>query len=194
MIVIAQRARETDEEIAHVTGYTVRMIRAVLRTPASTQNQLRVRLVAAWRGGERRIGVSGVMLPLVGGDVDLAAGANPRAVPGLAAAADEARSTSRYADARVGHRAADRTARFDRLHPHPVRSQAGRYARPESGGGAHTRHIPPKAGTAKRAQLAFPPKAGRAKRAQLQVPQGAYLLAVIAVGAMDNQVQAVPVL
>jgi hypothetical protein len=33
-IVIAQRAGETDEEIAHVTGYTVPMIRAVLRTPA----------------------------------------------------------------------------------------------------------------------------------------------------------------
>jgi predicted transcriptional regulator len=32
-IVIAQRAGETDEEIAHVTGYTVTMIRAVLRTP-----------------------------------------------------------------------------------------------------------------------------------------------------------------
>jgi hypothetical protein len=31
-IVIAQRAGE-DEEIAHVTGYTVPMIRAVLRTP-----------------------------------------------------------------------------------------------------------------------------------------------------------------
>jgi hypothetical protein len=27
-------AGETDEEIAHVTGYTVPMIRAVLRTPA----------------------------------------------------------------------------------------------------------------------------------------------------------------
>ena len=34
VIVIAQRAGETDEEIAHVTGYTVPMIRAVLRTPA----------------------------------------------------------------------------------------------------------------------------------------------------------------
>jgi predicted transcriptional regulator len=33
-IVIAQRAGETDEEIAHVTGYTVPMIRAVLRTSA----------------------------------------------------------------------------------------------------------------------------------------------------------------
>ena len=34
-IVIAQRAGgESDEEIAHVTGYTVPMIRAVLRTPA----------------------------------------------------------------------------------------------------------------------------------------------------------------
>jgi predicted transcriptional regulator len=33
-IVIAQRAGETDEEIANVTGYTVPMIRAVLRTPA----------------------------------------------------------------------------------------------------------------------------------------------------------------
>ena len=33
-IVIAQRAGETDEEIARVTGYTVPMIRAVLRTPA----------------------------------------------------------------------------------------------------------------------------------------------------------------
>ena len=33
-IVIAQRAGETDDEIAHVTGYTVPMIRAVLRTPA----------------------------------------------------------------------------------------------------------------------------------------------------------------
>jgi predicted transcriptional regulator len=32
-IVIAQRAGETDEEIAHVTGYTVPMIRAVLRAP-----------------------------------------------------------------------------------------------------------------------------------------------------------------
>ena len=32
-IMIAQRAGETDEEIAHVTGYTVPMIRAVLRTP-----------------------------------------------------------------------------------------------------------------------------------------------------------------
>jgi hypothetical protein len=33
-IVIAQRAGETDEEIAHVTtGYTVPMIRAVLGTP-----------------------------------------------------------------------------------------------------------------------------------------------------------------
>jgi hypothetical protein len=32
-IVIAQRAGETDEEIAHVTGYTVTMIHAVLRTP-----------------------------------------------------------------------------------------------------------------------------------------------------------------
>jgi hypothetical protein len=31
--VIAQRAGETDEEIAHVTGYTVTMIHAVLRTP-----------------------------------------------------------------------------------------------------------------------------------------------------------------
>ena len=31
-IVIAQRAGETDEEIAHVTGYTVPMIRAVLRS------------------------------------------------------------------------------------------------------------------------------------------------------------------
>jgi hypothetical protein len=29
-IVIAQRAGETDEEIAHVTGYTVPMVRAVL--------------------------------------------------------------------------------------------------------------------------------------------------------------------
>ncbi len=28
VIVIAQRAGETDEEIAHVTGYTVPMIRA----------------------------------------------------------------------------------------------------------------------------------------------------------------------
>jgi predicted transcriptional regulator len=34
VIVIAQRAGETDEEIANVTGYTVPMIRAVLRTPA----------------------------------------------------------------------------------------------------------------------------------------------------------------
>jgi hypothetical protein len=33
-IVIARRAGETDEEIAHVTGYTVPMILAVLRTPA----------------------------------------------------------------------------------------------------------------------------------------------------------------
>jgi hypothetical protein len=32
IIVIAQRAGETDEEIAHVTGYTVPMIRAVLRS------------------------------------------------------------------------------------------------------------------------------------------------------------------
>jgi hypothetical protein len=32
-IVIAQRAGEKDEEIAHVTGYTEPMIRAVLRTP-----------------------------------------------------------------------------------------------------------------------------------------------------------------
>jgi hypothetical protein len=31
-IVIARRAGETDEEIAHVTGYTVPMIRAVLRS------------------------------------------------------------------------------------------------------------------------------------------------------------------
>jgi hypothetical protein len=31
-IVIAQRAGETDEEIVHVTGYTVPMIRAVLRS------------------------------------------------------------------------------------------------------------------------------------------------------------------
>ncbi len=31
-IVIAQRAGATDEEIAHVTGYTVPMIRAVLRS------------------------------------------------------------------------------------------------------------------------------------------------------------------
>jgi|1186.fasta_scaffold00146_7 hypothetical protein len=31
-IVIAQRAVETDEEIAHLTGYTVPMIRAVLRS------------------------------------------------------------------------------------------------------------------------------------------------------------------
>ena len=31
-IVIAQRAGETDEEIARVTGYAVPMIRAVLRT------------------------------------------------------------------------------------------------------------------------------------------------------------------
>jgi hypothetical protein len=31
-IVIAQRAGETDEEIARVTGYTVPMIRAVLRS------------------------------------------------------------------------------------------------------------------------------------------------------------------
>jgi hypothetical protein len=31
-IVIAQRAGETDEEIAHVTGYTVPMLRAVLRS------------------------------------------------------------------------------------------------------------------------------------------------------------------
>jgi hypothetical protein len=31
-MVIAQRAGETDEEIAHVTGYTVLMIRAVLRS------------------------------------------------------------------------------------------------------------------------------------------------------------------
>ena len=30
--LIAQRAGETDEEIAHVTGYTVPMIRAVLRS------------------------------------------------------------------------------------------------------------------------------------------------------------------
>jgi hypothetical protein len=30
--VIAQRAGETDEEIAHVAEYTVPMIRAVLRT------------------------------------------------------------------------------------------------------------------------------------------------------------------
>jgi predicted RecB family endonuclease len=30
-IVIARGAGETDEEIAHVTGYTVPMIRAVLR-------------------------------------------------------------------------------------------------------------------------------------------------------------------
>jgi hypothetical protein len=33
-VVAVQRAGETDEEIAHVTGYTVPMIRAVLRTPA----------------------------------------------------------------------------------------------------------------------------------------------------------------
>jgi hypothetical protein len=32
VIVIAQRAGETDEEIAHVTGYSVPMIRAVLRS------------------------------------------------------------------------------------------------------------------------------------------------------------------
>jgi predicted transcriptional regulator len=32
VIVIAQRAGETDEEIAHVTGHTVPMIRAVLRS------------------------------------------------------------------------------------------------------------------------------------------------------------------
>jgi hypothetical protein len=32
-IVLAQRAGERDEEIARVTGYTVPMIRAVLRTP-----------------------------------------------------------------------------------------------------------------------------------------------------------------
>lgn len=31
-IVIAQRAGETDAEIAHVTGYTMPMIRAVLRS------------------------------------------------------------------------------------------------------------------------------------------------------------------
>jgi hypothetical protein len=31
-IVIAQRAGTADEEIAHATGYTVPMIRAVLRT------------------------------------------------------------------------------------------------------------------------------------------------------------------
>ena len=31
-IVIAQRAGGTDEEIAHVTGYTVPIIRAVLRS------------------------------------------------------------------------------------------------------------------------------------------------------------------
>ena len=31
-IVIAQRAGETDEEIAHVTGYTVPMVSAVLRS------------------------------------------------------------------------------------------------------------------------------------------------------------------
>jgi predicted transcriptional regulator len=31
-IVIAQRAGETDEEIAHATGYTVPMIRAALRS------------------------------------------------------------------------------------------------------------------------------------------------------------------
>jgi hypothetical protein len=31
-IVIAQRAGETAEEIAHVNGYTVPMIRAVLRS------------------------------------------------------------------------------------------------------------------------------------------------------------------
>jgi hypothetical protein len=31
-IVIAQCAGETDEEIAHVTGYTVPMFRAVLRS------------------------------------------------------------------------------------------------------------------------------------------------------------------
>ena len=31
-IVIAQRAGETDEEIAQVTGYTVSTIRAVLRS------------------------------------------------------------------------------------------------------------------------------------------------------------------
>jgi hypothetical protein len=31
-IVIAQRAGETDEEIAHACGYTVPMIRAVLRS------------------------------------------------------------------------------------------------------------------------------------------------------------------
>ena len=34
VIVIAQRAGETDEEIAKVCGYTVPMIGAVLRTPA----------------------------------------------------------------------------------------------------------------------------------------------------------------
>ncbi len=33
-MVIAQRAGETNEEIAHTCGYTVPMIRAVLRTPA----------------------------------------------------------------------------------------------------------------------------------------------------------------
>jgi hypothetical protein len=33
-IVIAQRAGISDEEIARVTGYTVPMVRAVLRTPA----------------------------------------------------------------------------------------------------------------------------------------------------------------
>jgi hypothetical protein len=32
--LIAQRAGETDEEIAHICGYTVPMLRAVLRTPA----------------------------------------------------------------------------------------------------------------------------------------------------------------
>jgi hypothetical protein len=32
--VIAQRAGETDQEIARACGYTVPMIRAALRTPA----------------------------------------------------------------------------------------------------------------------------------------------------------------
>jgi len=35
--VIAERAGETDEEIPHVTGYTVPMIRAVLRSSWRTQ-------------------------------------------------------------------------------------------------------------------------------------------------------------
>ena len=44
-IVIAQRAGETDEEIAHVTGYTVPMIRAVLRSSQTARG------FASWQAG-----------------------------------------------------------------------------------------------------------------------------------------------